>query len=229
MRSRTPYHHKKFSTNFIFTLILFGCSQHQPEKNQSTQPQDIKYIENYSTRIDATDEMNGVTIYDEDHEIFHTRALINSKNVGYSHSGNGSNIPKSLRAIWRTGEVRSQEKYGDFSGKISADYTIPVESRIPKYVVENINQEGGSFRLKIRLHPQGILMGWDVERRPGYKPDTGLYYPPYFDMAGGDFREANILYYEKIGPGIYNALPTPIHKKGWYIHPITHEKIETDF
>ena len=98
-----------------------------------------------------------------------------------------------------------------FGGTVLGDYTIPVASRIPDALLEEKRRNGSGFRLKIRIHPDGPLIGWDLERAPGSAPDGSN-----FHHAGGDFQEAHI-YQGKV------------LRKGWYIHPRTAERIETDF
>lgn len=103
------------------------------------------------------------------------------------------------------------------------NYTVPVASRIPDALLDDLRRDPrGLFRLKIRLHEQGVLIGWDIERRPGFdlkKRDRfgeAVYVAPEHSFFGGDFREAKII----------NGKPV---RKGWYIHPVTGQRIETDF
>ncbi len=144
------------------------------------------------------------------------RKLI-AKNIGYVHQG-----------PWG----------GDYSGEAVGDHTVAVASRIPDDVVREIRKNGGGLRLKFRLHPDGVLFGWDIERIEG-----GL---PRHSMAGGDFREAGLAY-ELPGALVYKPysdaakpfLQQPqyfvppgadtIWRKGWYIHPRTGQRSETDF
>ncbi len=98
----------------------------------------------------------------------------------------------------------------------------PVASRIPHELLQDLRQSRGVFRLKIRLHDDGVLIGWDIERRPGYDPKkrnqygNPTYVAPVHTFVGGDFREAEI----------FNGKAV---RMGWYIHPKTGERIETDF
>jgi hypothetical protein len=137
---------------------------------------------------------------------------------------------------------------GEYFGPAVGDYTFHAASRIPDDVVKEIRKNGGGLRLKFRLHPDGVLFGWDIERISG-----GL---PRHSMAGGDFREADLAY-ELPGRLVYDAYLNPytasarlnpeakpyldsgkyfipprastIWRRGWYIHPKTSERIETDF
>lgn len=80
----------------------------------------------------------------------------------------------------------------------------------------------GMLRLKIRLMPDAILIGWDIERRPGFDPkkrDSAgqiAYVAPVHSFAGGDFREA-----ERVNGKVV--------RMGWYIDPGTGQRVETDF
>ena len=53
------------------------------------------------------------------------------------------------------------------------------------------------MRIKFRLHPEGVYFGWDIERRPDYDPKKArtIYYPPAYEMTGGDFKEERIANY----------------------------------
>jgi hypothetical protein len=92
-----------------------------------------------------------------------------------------------------------------YGGTVLGSYTVPVASRIPDDLLDAMREGVGGFGLKIRIHPDGPLIGWELSR--GFNLQ-------YF--AGGDFREADI----------ENG---KVLRKGWYIHPKTGQKIETDF
>jgi hypothetical protein len=78
-------------------------------------------------------------------------------------------------------------------------------------LLEAKRRDGGGFRLKVRIHPDRPLIGWGLERGMGSAPDGSKYH-----FAGGDFREADI----------YQGF---VLRRGWYIHPKTGQRIETDF
>lgn len=200
--------------------------------------------------------------------------------------------PEKLRVIWRD---RYEKIYDDSNmvvsaGKIIGEEVIEVASRIPQTLLDDLRRDPkGNLRIKIRLHPEGVLLGWDIERRPGFnvqKSREGQYYPPAYSQTGGDFKEMRIAYYidakshcqecvafarnvKKTPYVVYsddpngyitmpsaddlqNQLPevlrkngyflTPIgevyssygsgrqlREKGWYIHPKTGQRFETDF
>lgn len=101
------------------------------------------------------------------------------------------------------------------------DVTVPIAGRFPDALLDRARKyKGSSIRLKLRLMPETLLLGWEV--RPGQSypfpvDQSGNYYATDEDlMVGGDFREA------KIDNGI-------AVRKGWYIHPKTGQRIETDF
>lgn len=102
-------------------------------------------------------------------------------------------------------------------------YTRGIVSRIPDDLLEDLRRDPkGVLRLKLRIHPDTLLVGWDIERRPGFdlkKRDQfgeAVYVAPVHSFAGGDFREAKIFNGQAV-------------RMGWYIHPKTGERIETDF
>jgi hypothetical protein len=114
-------------------------------------------------------------------------------------------VPITLRVVWRIGQTRSTPDGNDYEGgTIAGDFTALVAERIPDELLRELRKNGGGFRLKLRVHDDGLLVGWDIRRESD------------FVMAGGDFREARI----------FNG---QVLRKGWYIHPKTGQKIETDF
>lgn len=119
-------------------------------------------------------------------------------------------IPQEVRVIWR-GQDRGWDKVNRVwnDGSIAGDYTIPVASRIPTSVFEEIERNGGALRIKFRLKPDGVMLGWDIMREGKGK------YTFDYEMAGGDFREARI----------YNG---KVDRKGWYIDK-NGQKIEMDY
>ncbi|MHB0916490.1 MAG: hypothetical protein ACYC39_06705 [Thiobacillus sp.] len=137
-------------------------------------------------------------------------------------------VPLWVRVTWRDGSGWSDFPVGDHrrtayrqgpipgtaewvEGVIAGDYTIPVAERIPDEVVESLRKDPGMLRIKFRLHPNGVYFGWDIERRPGYKP--GYSVSAMHDMPGGDFQEAKI----------FNGA---VVRKGWYVDK-NGQRIET--
>lgn len=123
-------------------------------------------------------------------------------------------IPKTIRVVWRTGNVREKrdEKgrtnyhaMGFEGGTILGDYTVPVAERIPDDVLDYIRKNGGALRLKIRLKDDGVLIGWDVEKSlpiPGCKPGEDLTCTAvHYLLPGGDFRERRPSYGGNPDPG----------------------------
>ena len=93
-------------------------------------------------------------------------------------------VPETARVTWRANDsegYRDQAGRIRYSAKIIGDYTIPIASRIPDEVAAEIRKNGGGLRLKFRLHTDGVLFGWDIERFEG-----GL--PRHF-LPGGDFLQ----------------------------------------
>jgi hypothetical protein len=158
--------------------------------------------------VDAFGEKEGVNIFNEAGKLFFKSSSVSAKNNSkYSYSANFG-VPKILSAEWRDPAV----EYGGNAltgaydgGVVIANYTVPVASRIPEEVLKGHRDKVGGFRLKIRLHDDGLLIGWDLSR--GFN----LQY-----LAGGDFREAD----RENGK---------VLRKGWYIHPKTGVKHETNF
>jgi hypothetical protein len=164
--------------------------------------------------VDAITEKIGVNIFDDRGGLLFSQASVSLFNQSiYSRSWR-EGFPKTLRVEWRDRYWTAQDPpvsrppgtHPDayYGGTILGDYTVPIASRIPEDLLDELRKKGGSFRLKIRIHDNGPLIGWDIK-------DV---LPTYH--AGGDFREADI----------ENG---KVLRKGWYIHPKTGQKIETDF
>ena len=137
------------------------------------------------------------------------------------YGGDSLSVPKTVRVVWKEGDVKNDFPRGWLGGKVVGDYTIEVARRIPQEVVDDLRRDPkGSLRIKFRLADDGVLFGWDIERRPGYDPKGGaISVPPVYSFTGGDFKEARGLY----------VSTTRTLEKGWYIDKKTGQKIETDF
>lgn len=135
-------------------------------------------------------------------------------------------IPKTLRMIRYSKDAvikANATPFSAFEGAVVSDVTVPIASRIPEDLLEDLRRDPkGVLRLKLRIHPDTLLVGWDIERRPGFDPKKrdqfgeAVYVAPVHSFVGGDFREASI----------FNG---QVVRKGWYIDPKTGQKIETDF
>ena len=171
-------------------------------------------------RVDSLFQVKGLNIFDEDGYLFfaHSRLTPPDGRITSSY-GADFGVPKFLRFEWRDKIEKEPDgalKRGlpdraYYGGNILGNYTVPVASRIPDALLEDKRRNGGGFRLKIRIHPDGPLIGWDLERGVGTGPDGSK-----FHHAGGDFQEAYI----------YNG---KVLRKGWFIHPKTGRRIETDY
>jgi hypothetical protein len=267
--------------------------------------------------IDATYETKGMaTLYSSSGFTFNGGGFAQwgpksgdkSSFFGDERRGDRFSVPKTLRMMRYdlNAEPNKDWQYEDhvdirrrFLGKPAIDITVPIASRIPDEVLAAVRSKKGGFRLKLRLHEDGLLVGWDLESMPSYdrsKPQN-VSYSPAWTHTGGDFverREVEFLdasvYPElaKYSDGHYRAqgmkaapaygnmtrMPqffresggiTPeifakrgfalklsdnvfefeykngeqvrknpqtqwsLYEKGWYIHPKTKERIETDF
>jgi hypothetical protein len=149
---------------------------------------------------------------------------------GSSVSGYGGNLagdrlamPKRLRMIrYPEGAKYLGRKYPYFEGIPIVDVTIPVAERIPDETLDDLRKNGGALRLKLRIHPDTLLVGWDIVRvraHAGSNTDSSgmyIYVPSQYSSIGGDFREATI----------FNGR---VVEKGWYIDPKTKQRIETNY
>lgn len=181
-------------------------------------------------RIDAIGDMRPIALFFPSGDLFQKlsgpgrHASISS----YGGGGTGDNlvVPRTLRMIrYEDGSIPfgNAKPFAAYDGAVVTDVTVPVASRIPEDLLEDLRRDPkGVLRLKLRIHPDTLLVGWDIERRPGFDPKKrdqfgeAVYVAPVHSFAGGDFREATI----------FNG---QVVRKGWYIDPKTGQKIETDF
>ncbi len=217
---------------FVFACIiaLGGCNPvgrrttPEPAKPLSAEDEQLKRkfqgLRGGQLRVDSLFQVEGLNIFDEDGYLFfaHSRLTPPDGRITSSY-GADFGVPKFLRFEWRDKIEKEPDgalKRGlpgraYYGGNILGNYTVPVASRIPDSLLEDKRRNGGGFRLKIRIHPDGPLIGWDLERGVGTGPDGSK-----FHHAGGDFQEAYI----------YNG---KVLRKGWFIHPKTGHRIETDY
>ena len=216
---------------FVFACIiaLGGCNPvgrrttPEPAKPLSAEDEQLKRkfqgLQGGQLRVDSLFQVRGLNIFNENGYLFFAMAGITPPHRANSSYGADFGVPKFLRFEWRDKtemEPRGALKRGlpdgaYYGGNILGNYTVPVASRIPDALLEDKRRNGGGFRLKIRIHPDGPLIGWDLERGVGTGPDGSK-----FHHAGGDFQEAYI----------YNG---KVLRKGWFIHPKTGRRIETDY
>ena len=109
-------------------------------------------------------ELKGVEFYDDRQAIIYASSTLSKKNREIMALG-GARVPLTVRVVWR-----KEDKP-----------TLPIASRIPDDVLQEIRTHGGALRLKFRLKTDGVLFGWDIERHIG-----GAFAPL---MPGGDFLE----------------------------------------
>ncbi len=182
--------------------------------------QKFRGLQGGQLRVDSLFYVQGLNIFDEDGHLFFAHSSLNPPNGRITSSyGADFGVPKFLRVEWRDkiekepdGALKRGLPGRAFYGGITlGNYTVPVASRIPESLLEDRRRNGGGFRLKIRIHPDGPLIGWDLERGVGTGPDGSK-----FHHAGGDFQEAYI----------YNG---KVLRRGWYIHPKTGQRFETDY
>ena len=210
----------------LLSACSFGAKRTpaEPARPLSAEDEQLKRkfqgLRGGQLRVDSLFQVKGLNIFDEDGYLFfaHSRLTPPDGRITSSY-GADFGVPKFLRFEWRDkiemepdGALKRGLPGGAYyGGNILGNYTVPVASRIPDALLEDKRRNGGGFRLKIRIHPDGPLIGWDLERGVGTGPDGSK-----FHHAGGDFQEAYI----------YNG---KVLRKGWFIHPKTGQRIETDY
>lgn len=178
--------------------------------------------------IDALIPVSAVDLYNEyglafAGGVFGPRAASHSS-YGGQVAGDRLVVPRTLRYVRFPEDAKftGRRSYPAYEGEPVVDVTVPVASRISDEALDTARRLRGNLRLKLRLHPETVLVGWDVEHFPDFQPGkrnqfgvlmTGA---PVYHAVGGDFREAEIV----------NGIAV---RKGWYIDPKTGQKIETDF
>jgi hypothetical protein len=226
---------KKFRQTLVLSVLLFleisqvGCTDNavnSPKgKNGLALSQDdqilrhrFRDIGGAERQLDALVPIESLTLYDEFGRKIEGKAFTSPQNRSNSFFYAGEfAVPKTIRAVWHKEEMAPSLTGEYIGGTIIGDYTVPVASRIPIELLDNLRKHRGTLRLKIRIAPDDVLIGWDIERRPrdpSLGPNVGV--PPVFSMVGGDFQEAEI----------FNG---QVVRKGWYIDKKTGRKIETDF
>lgn len=180
-------------------------------------------VNGYEFVMDATQPVQAVVVFNESGGRFTSDSLVSPRDR--SRMGNSSiyGVPRFFRVTWREGDWQNDNGPRDLTkmsalgdgtfmgGKVVGDHIVPVADRIPDELLAEMRKRKLGLRIKLRIHPEGVLLGWDLQGPPGTGPNYGKY-----TMAGGDFREADI----------YDGKALRI---GWYIHPRTKERIETPF
>jgi hypothetical protein len=218
----------------LSAATLLACDRRQGEAKASApllSEEDLalrhkfRGLEGGELYVDALTEKTGVNVFDEKGQVFYASASLSVRNNSRYSYGAEFGVPKTLRVEWRDryepvedGHLKGIPARSFYGGTILGNYTVPVASRIPDALLDDLRKNGGGFRLKIRLHDDGPLIGWDVVRPAGIElpPNDSEHSRAAHYHIGGDFREAEI----------YNGR---VVRKGWYIHPKTGQKIETDF
>ena len=225
---------RKFCIKNVALVLTAGvtgaCSIAQPEpQRQYTAAQQRMVAKfgsiGYELDVDAMkgEEFKGVNFY----EVTLPRALYGSATQSFSNKSSlamSGPIPEQVRIVWRKSSKggSNPNDYDDYVAEIVGDEVIDVGTRIPQEIIGDLSRDPrGTLRLKFRMSKQGTLLGWDIERRPGYDPNMrdkdgdAIYVGPVHSMAGGDFREAEIF-------------KGKVTRAGWYIDKRIGSKIDTD-
>lgn len=147
--------------------------------------------------VDAIEgaELEGVQFFDDRGEWVYGASLV-SKIRKSGESYPSPHIPDYIRVVWRknpTATLGGNSMFIQYHGPIAGDYIVPVGSRIPDAVLDDIRAHGGGLRFKFRLKPDGVLFGWDIARGvriPGCDPKQNLTcIGTEISSPGGDFLE----------------------------------------
>jgi len=201
---------------------LFGCTGEASSLEDRAMQQISAH--GISIRLDALTPTRYLSFVTDEGRGIAAPSLLGPKNVANLNYENGT-APAAIKVKWYRGVRvmgRGVDPYAEGGAELVRYQKVDIANRIPKEVFSSLQKEGGSLRIKIRLTSDEALLGWDIERQPGYQArkldDRGnpVYFRPEYFMAGGDFQEATIL----------NG---KVARKGWYINKNSGQKIETDF
>ncbi|MBR0567336.1 hypothetical protein J5J83_14530 [Azoarcus sp. L1K30] len=167
-------------------------------------------------RLDAATTKENITMQADNGIFIGCPSQLSPTSVGnQTYSPGYVPVPRTVRVIWRDVTAKYKDHCQYEGGAILGDYTVPIADRIPDAVLDEIRNNGGALRIKIRLADDGVLIGWDIERiitKENWRP--GMYGVIDYRMAGGDFKERR-----RDENGNYT---------GWYIDK-NGRKIETDY
>jgi hypothetical protein len=224
----------------LLSLPQWACSQKgsvpmNPSITQSSEDRALKHkfrgVYGGELRVDSTFETDSVIIINVDTGYLFNIGMGSFRPGADKVSGYGGNLagdrlamPRHLRMMRYPADAKflSPHRPPYYEGPPLVDVTVPVAERIPEETLEDLRKNGGSLRLKLRIHPDTLLVGWDIARSRSHSPNTTdasglhIYVPSEYSSIGGDFCEATI----------FNGR---VIKKGWYIDPNTKQRIETDY
>lgn len=191
---------RKLLTVLASVPMFTACSANSG--NFSTDSEDVRLRKKFRgiyglvLRIDATSPKHGVIISNETGRVIDSPSILAPKGGGsLTYTDNSMPVPKAIRATWRVGKFEQKAGGGGWvGGTVIGDYTVPVAERIPDSILDYIRENGGALRLKIRLMNDGVLIGWDVERRIHkgswcVKSSGETCFQIEYFIPGGDFLE----------------------------------------
>lgn len=179
----------KWASLAILTLPLLinACAAEGGKPNMTTKHNTEQKLVAGELIVNAVKdtEMLGVEMFaDAMERPFYSRAITKFDNTA-KLSFPLPRVPQQVRVIWRQNDdIRLTNGKIVYGGPLAGDYTIPVASRIPSSVFEEIERNGGALRIKFRLKQDGVMLGWDIQRK-----GTGRYTFDYY-MADGDFLDS---------------------------------------
>jgi hypothetical protein len=274
---------------------LVACAQHEvkkPERSYSEEEQQrmhkFRGIGGYETVISGFGSSLETGIFVV---LSNDRGQVFEEGTFWEKKDSKSSFGIYPPGLMKTLTAKAYTKRG---GQAFYEITIPVADRIPDELLDDLRRDPrGMLRIKIRLHREDVLLGWDIERRPNpwqlpqeewFAGGVSRVPQPAWTHTGGDFKEARSAEYVWEGSG-FKGLPANIppyspeirwkrpwrhdnliampsaeslggvvpkqwaeqglyianvkdhlgnyrgvlKEKGWYIHPKTGQRIETDF
>ena len=246
MSKENPSLPRRKSLIFLTILPLWGCavgSQQSSERfGLSAEDEALRHkfrgiSKGGELYIDATYNTQMRQVVTRPDGVFFSPAMGNfgpKRPVVSAYFGDekyGLPVPKYLR-YQRFSEhaPRTGSDYGRrpmFEGQFIVDVIVPVATRIPDEVLERIRKYKGSLKLKLRMTPETILVGWEIARMKDFPHKIDNFGKRIITdddlMIGGDFCE------KQVYTGYINGKAHRIVQQGWQIDPKTGKKIEMDY
>jgi hypothetical protein len=137
-----------------------------------------------------------------------------------SYGSRGLAVPKLVRMVVHQSDARHRDVYPHdpnqhlrLTGPAVKDVIVECANRYPLELLDAVRAGEGGLRIKIAATSEKPLIAWDLE----YTHREGNYVSmiPRVKMAGGDFVDSVVIDGKLIS-------------KGWYIDPVTNQKVEAD-
>jgi len=203
----------------LFGLIGLGaCSQPGPQQPQQIYTEEEKQrlykfrgVRGYDLTVDLIPKIEAPSRIIKC-DIVDDKGAYFAGGMGI-HTATGGLPPSAIHATLLDATASQRTR---IPPELIGQWTVSVAERIPDELLDELRRDPkGGLRIKIRLHREGVLLGWDIERRPNpwghtYKEIVDhIFIPMAHSHTGGDFKEARPAFYTWDGDG-FRGLPANI-------------------